>query len=676
MTDWEADYDFETVINRNEFIDTVEIKECETVGRSLVARRSISRGDIVLVESPLLQYFLEPTCRSSLSPFYTKQLWKTMKEIVQSEDPSIEQRTTTTTDDKSHSSYYSDDDEESDYSNDDDESDTSDDDHSTPNSSFNPGVPAAMLAFLQLYPPPAKSHVTDSAHFQRAQPPDFDFFYYPSTEMEHSTVQLVCRSAKRVVQEIDLYRHVDPELLSTFILKIYGNAHTVALDRKANHRSKLTTLTHSKKHHRRQTIYAHRNEDNQQDNDNDDNGAAVTTTTSWGSSSTGPRPSIALMLWGSKFSHACSPNLLLQYDPPTNTMVFVATRAISAGEVLTFSYLPEDESLGGLVCGSTEGRRAKLQQFKFFDCACDRCQGRDGSRGADCPERCISAASTWYQGSTRTWECEQCHSTARPSFVLPEMEKGESYVERMVTGMATKVRNGANGGGGPSNSVVHMMETYLNNLLQRGHNQGDSDDDNDGGDVVAAAAIPQHHWTFGYIHGLLAIYHVELFPRTFGKGLASQLGLTETGFKEARIYIVDFLHKRLWSSNPVPAFFAAWHVLSPVIQAVMDGTEEKQYFVPVKKTKASRRQVTATSDDDTDSSSDSDDEPPVMLDPLVIAMPVEWNAYITDMADVVTNQWVPVIKEIFAGRSSVVVDDMMHQIQKWSNRVNECKALA
>ncbi|CAO3587369.1 unnamed protein product [Absidia cylindrospora] len=154
MTGWEADYDFGTVINRNEFIDTVEIKECETVGRSLVARRSISRGDVVLVESPLLQYFLEPTCRSSLSPFYTKQLWKTMKEIVQSEDPSIEPQTTTTTDDKSQSSYYSDDDEESNYS--DNESDTSDNEHSTPSSSFNPGVPAAMLAFLQLYPPPAR----------------------------------------------------------------------------------------------------------------------------------------------------------------------------------------------------------------------------------------------------------------------------------------------------------------------------------------------------------------------------------------------------------------------------------------------------------------------------------------------------------------------------------------
>ncbi|CAO3587368.1 unnamed protein product [Absidia cylindrospora] len=480
--------------------------------------------------------------------------------------------------------------------------------------------------------------------------------------MDHSTVQLVCRAAKRVVQEIALYRHVDPELLAAFILKIYGNAHTVALDRKANHRSKLTTtLTHSKKHHRRQTIYAHRNKENQQDNDE-------ATTTSWGPSSSGPRPSIALMLWGSKFSHACSPNLLLQYDPPTNTMMFVATRTISAGDVLTFSYLPEDESLGGLVCGSTQGRRAKLQQFKFFDCACDRCQDRDVCRGADCPERCgaTAAATTWYQGSTRTWTCEQCHSTATPLFVLPNMEKGEAYVERMVTGMATKVRNGSDGG--PSNSVVHMMETYLNNLLQRGH---DDDDDND-----TVAAIPQHHWTFGYIHGLLAIYHVELFPRTFGKGLASQLGLTETGFKEARIYIVDFLHHRLWSSNPVPVFFAAWHVLAPVIQAVMDGTEEKQYFVPVKKTKASKRQV-ATSDDDTDSSSDddSDDEPPVMLDPLVIAMPVEWNAYITDMADVVTNKWVPVIKEIFAGRSSLVVDDMMDQIQKWSNRVNECKAL-
>ncbi|KAI8344408.1 hypothetical protein BC941DRAFT_9576 [Chlamydoabsidia padenii] len=102
----------------------------------------------------------------------------------------------------------------------------------------------------------------------------------------------------------------------------------------------------------------------------------------------------------------------------------------------------------------------------------------------------------------------------------------------MITGLATKVRSDNNTG------MVHMMETFLNNMLQRQ-------------DPLT------RYWTFDYIQGLLATYHLDLFPRTFGKGLASQLGLTETGLNEARRYIVGFLHEQLWATNPVPVFFAA-----------------------------------------------------------------------------------------------------------------------
>jgi ribosomal protein L37AE/L43A len=630
-----SEYDLGTVVNRNQFTETVELKECELVGRSLVARRPLSCGDTVLVETPLLQYYLEPNCRSSLSPFYSKKLWKHIKDIVNSEDPSIEQHTELQQQHPSpahsdSSDYDNDSDYDSDYDNDSDDDD-SDDESATPTSSFIPGVPAAMLAYLQIDPPPS-APVSQSSHFKRAEPTSFDFFYHPALDMDHDTVRLVYQAAKRVVSELDVYHHVDPEELCRFVLKIYGNAHTVALDRKANARSKVT-LTHSKKHRRRQTVYAHRRHQDEEQGG------------SWASSPSGPRPSIALMLWGSKFAHACSPNLLLQYDPPSNTMMFVATRDIAQGSVLTFSYLPEDESLGGLVCGTTQGRRAKLQQFKFFDCACDRCQARDLCRGdAPCPD---CGNSTWYQGSTRTWTCDACHATGVPLFVRPEMAKGEAHVERMVTALATKVRTDP--------SVVHMMETYLNNLIQ----QHDDDD---------TPAIPHHHWTYGYIQGLLAIYHLDLFPRTFGKGLASQLGLTETGLNEARWYLLDFLHEQLWASNPVPVFFAAWHVVAPLMAVVMEGTEEKQYLIPVKKAKPDH-----TSDDDSDDS--DDDAPPVMLDPLVVALPDAWASPVCDIVEIVAGQWIPVIKQIFAARESVVVDDMVQRIERWHQRVEKAKGL-
>jgi hypothetical protein len=217
----------------------------------------------------------------------------------------------------------------------------------------------------------------------------------------------------------------------------------------------------------------------------------------------------------------------------------------------------------------------------------------------------------------------------------------------MVTALATKVRTDP--------SVVHMMETYLNNLIQQ------HDD---------IPAIPHHHWTYGYIQGLLAIYHLDLFPRTFGKGLASQLGLTETGLNEARWYLLDFLHEQLWASNPVPVFFAAWHVLDPLMTVVMEGTEEKQYLIPVKKAKPDH-----TSDDD-DSDDDSDDDaPPVMLDPLVIALPDAWDSPVCGIVEIVAGQWIPVIKQIFAAKGSVVVDDMVQRIERWHQRVEKAKAL-
>lgn len=280
------EHDLSTVLNRDTFTQLVEFRQCPLEGRSLVNKQPLAPGDIVLVERPQLQYLLNPTCRSSISPHYSKKLWQSLQDVL---DP------------------YDDE--------------------------FIPGIPAAMLAYLNL------KHPDD----------DYDFFYYP--DFAHPTVDLVRQVCDQVTATLPEFAKVDADSMSRFILKIYGNAHTVSF-----HHDRGKT-THTRRRRRREYYRS-----------------------KWGESYSFPddisrqRSMICLMSWGSKFAHSCAPNLFLQYEPKDNCMVFRAVRHLEPGTVLSFSYLPEDDmSLGGLVCGTTAMRRAKLDKFKFFHCQCTRC---------------------------------------------------------------------------------------------------------------------------------------------------------------------------------------------------------------------------------------------------------------------------------------------------------------
>ncbi|CAO3626377.1 unnamed protein product [Cunninghamella echinulata] len=696
MTTDVSQYDLDTVVNKSQFTSLVELKNCEKVGQSLVAKATLEPGDIVLVETPLLQYLLEPTCRSSLSPFYSKKIWKTIKEIVQTANPTANVDTIDSEsseeeeegeDDYDGSRYSDNEDYESDCNSDADRNLNKNKNSSNKifTSSFIPGVPAAIYAFLQIYPPTTLfANATKSNYFKNISPESFEFFYYPDTTMNHSTVKTICEIAQRVTKEIALFQHIDPDLLSQFILKIYGNAHTVVLDRKANQRQSLAYMTHYKKQHRRKTIYAKKQIKYDSDDNDDDNQDSNIVTNGWKETTGESKPSIALMVWGSKFAHSCSPNLLLQYDPPSNTMMFIATRPIHQGEILTFSYLPEDESLGGLVCGTTESRRTKLQKFKFFECECERCQAEDVCRGTYCPKNCQnnqtknSFSTSWYQGGLKTWKCENCQSDEIPLFASKEIEKGELYVEKMITGLAAKLRNGESNGG-----VVDMLEPFLNKLLQR------EMDTNNNNSEALLPAIPIKHWSFAYIHGLLSIYHLDMFPRIFGKGLASQLGLTTSGFKEAKVYIVDYLHECLWTTNPIPTFFASWNVLEPVIQATLDGTEKKLYILPTSEnnnqsnsnnSEMNDNNISSDEEENNDDYNDNEDDDKhkasVNIEKVVIPMPDEWSTLIREMESCIVNKWVPTIKSIFKNRNSVVIDDMLNKIQQWEDRIDKSTALS
>jgi hypothetical protein len=235
-------YNLTTVVNKTVFESSVLVTELEVEGRSLVARRPLVPGDIILIEEPLIKYDLKPTCRSTKSPYFSKRLWKSLVAIVQEHEEPVEhyeednkkEEVKEKDEDDSYSGYSSD-----------EESEEEEEEEINLDSDFCPGVPAAIIAYLDIHPP---THTYTNVRERKTfQPDDFDFFYYPNLQeepqwVEHKTAQLVCNVVQRIVETEPLYSHVDQVDLVNFILKIYCNAHTVALPRARE----LPTHSHKK----------------------------------------------------------------------------------------------------------------------------------------------------------------------------------------------------------------------------------------------------------------------------------------------------------------------------------------------------------------------------------------------------------------------------------------------
>ena len=644
-------YNLTTVINRQDFLNTVQVKECPTVGRTLVTKRDLVPGDIVLVEEPLIKYDLKPTCRSTKSPYHSKKLWQSLVSIVQAHEEPVEQPVEEVKEEESNDGYTSE-----------EENDEEDEEPINTDSEFCPGIPAAMMAYLTIHPP-VQVYTNVRARTAFA-PDDFDFFYYPDETwiQDHTTVSLVHTVSQQVVATEPLFAHVDAQDLARFVLKIYSNAHTVSLPRARD------TPTHSHKKYRRD-LYKDKFEEND---------------TYWGDDAEEPAntPTIALLRWGSKFAHSCSPNMFLRFEPTRNAMVFTVIQPLKAGDVLSFSYLPEDDlTVGGLICSTVVDRQAKLNKFKFFTCACERCTDWDWSRGVIC-QHCQE--TTFYKQGKWT-----CCAEPEPTFI-GEREKN---VQRMVMGFASRVY----GNRKMNQAMMRMLEPYLDNLLEP------KEED--------VAAVPKHHWTYSVIHVLLSIYHISLFPQSFGKGLASQLGLLQKGLEEALVYI-EFLNttirthgneKSTSHGNPMAAFFAGWRILTIVFDLIMDTTENKYANVTY--------EPSDSSDSDSDSDSDSEEEsvieeeekeeekeeereeekeeekvakeeeeentngPVVTEEPVLIPLPQDWVVTVSRISDIVSKEWIPLIELIFASHDSVVVQDMIAQIKAFSERVEKTKNL-
>ncbi|KAG2223182.1 hypothetical protein INT45_011528 [Circinella minor] len=575
-------YDLSTVVNKDTFSETVEFRQCEIEGRSLVTKQPLNPGDIILVEHPQLRYLIEPECRSSLSPHYSKRLWQQLKESIQNDED------------------------------------------------FSPGVPAAMLGYLSL---------------KEEERPKYDFFYYPELTEEHPTVQLIKEASNTVVSTVPEFKDIDAMDMAKFILKIYGNAHTVSF---AHER---TTQTHKKRKERRQRYIPKFGEPY-------DNSAFAE------ERQVQQRSMICLMTWGSKFAHSCAPNMFLQYEPSENVMVFRAVRALEQGTVLSFSYLPEDDmSLGGLVCGTTVLRQAKLRKFKFFECACTRCSDYDWSRGCE-------GEIYYHKGQ---WETRCGVQQDIPSFI----GKREDHVQKITLAFAGL----AHGLKPVDEDSLRMIEPYMEDLL---HPEEEEEDDDDEDKEVP---VPEHHWTYGSIHAVLSTYHLKLFSQFFGKGLAERFGMTQKGLNEAVIYM-RFLNNRIWScpsgspGNPMAAFFAGWRILTIVMESVFQGTQKT---VAIRSTKTetipgnnSNNKKKKCNDDDSDSSDDdssSEEEEELVTTTELIPMPEIWKQPVGQIIDIVQSEWIPLVTQVFHARRSPVVDDMLQRINQFIDRVEQVSAL-
>lgn len=131
----------------------------------------------------------------------------------------------------------------------------------------------------------------------------------------------------------------------------------------------------------------------------------------------GSRAGSALFYLASKVAHSCEPNLMYTSKRVKNSMSYFALKDIKAGDMLTFNYILESDTVR-----PTPGRRLKLRESKDFNCCCSKCTGPDFSRGMKCSAQgCRDGIQlcTYHNNgievSDERWLCNRCGSTASPS---------------------------------------------------------------------------------------------------------------------------------------------------------------------------------------------------------------------------------------------------------------------
>lgn len=149
---------------------------------------------------------------------------------------------------------------------------------------------------------------------------------------------------------------------------------------------------------------------------------------------------VALVLFGSKFSHSCHPNAAFSSTTDDGCLEYYSTFTIRKGDEVTFSYVSD------LFETPTLERRQLLWQTKSFDCHCPRCLGPDYCRCLPCSSCCSLMVCNYNRDSDGGmnngrrdrlevwepfWECVDCKTREDPI----DMQRKERDIQQVLQGI-------------------------------------------------------------------------------------------------------------------------------------------------------------------------------------------------------------------------------------------------
>jgi len=225
-----------------------------------------------------------------------------------------------------------------------------------------------------------------------------------------------------------------------------------------------------------------------------------------------------------RLMHSCAPNLI--YHRHEGVMKFVALRSIAEDETLSFSY-----TASRALVESNFRRRRQLEKANLFICRCDRCRGKDHTRGFLCSLTPSCTGTVLWTGAyqedadaviplvrferheSEGWRCDRCMQRAF-AYQLPlEAEAGlEAALDEINTERVTNVKD-----------KYHNLKQVT---LAVKHHLGD------------------RHWTFGQLCVLLCKYH-----RTMGTAFQQASATRPLGLVSQRLAMhwgvryLRFLHE-------------------------------------------------------------------------------------------------------------------------------------
>jgi SET domain len=193
---------------------------------------------------------------------------------------------------------------------------------------------------------------------------------------------------------------------------------------------------------------------------------------------------VALVIFGSKFSHSCQPNAAFSSMAEDGCLEYFVLTNIARGDEVTFSYLSD------LFETPTLERRQLLWETKSFRCTCARCMGPDYCRCLRCPS-CHAMMICDYQrdnprrdnsddtnlghdaDSSKTddkddwfplWKCDSCQSEAETQKLLRKEREIRQILRTIEHDLMS--RQNFDPSGGTYKSDMSTSPTTLRDLVQ------------------------------------------------------------------------------------------------------------------------------------------------------------------------------------------------------------------